>query len=103
MGKYADMTLLSQDYFTVPEEEIKQITSLLTILGGNIVYGAEEFASLDPNKDLPISPDWSPVKLFGGYAPCPRCQKQCLDTHLGHTHPEQPLNPWSFGCDCFAY
>jgi len=103
MGKYADMTLLSQDYFTVPDEEIKQITSLLTILGGNIVYGVEEFAPLDPNKDLPISPDWSPVKLFGGYAQCPQCQKQCLDTHLGHTHPEQPLNPWSFGCDCFAY
>ncbi len=42
-GMYADMAVLSHDYFTVPEDSIKNITSLLTILGGKVVYAAENF------------------------------------------------------------
>ena len=37
-GKYADMVVLAQDYMTVPEDEIKDITVLMTIVGGQIVY-----------------------------------------------------------------
>lgn len=66
-GMYADMAVLSQDYFTVPEDAIKEIVSLLTIVGGNVVYGAEEFSHIDQNRNLPISPDWSPVRYYGGY------------------------------------
>ena len=66
-GMYADMAVLSQDYFTVPEDSIKNITSLLTILGGKVVYAAEEFSELDQGKDLPVSPDWAPVRHYGGY------------------------------------
>ncbi|WP_059360523.1 amidohydrolase [Parachlamydia acanthamoebae] len=110
IGKYADLAVLSHDYFNVPEESIKEITSLLTILGGKAIYGADEFASLDQNKNLPVSPSWSPVIHYGGYfnpdkhANC-ACQtkKDCLDGILGNTHPKRPLNPWSYGCDCFAY
>jgi len=39
IGKYADLAVLSEDYFTVPEDSIKNITSLLTILDGNVVLG----------------------------------------------------------------
>lgn len=109
IGMYADMALLSADYLKVPEEEIKEITSVLTIVGGKIVYGDKEFSTLDPNRNLPVSPDWSPVKQFGGYfqPPMASCcgqhpHKASCDAFLGHTS-HKPLNPWSFGCDCFAY
>jgi predicted amidohydrolase YtcJ len=109
VGMLADMAVLSQDYFTISENAIKEITSLLTVLGGKVVYGAEDFAHLDRNKDLPVSPGWSPVRHYEGYfnpiAHCchPMNKKESLDAFLGHTCEEKPLNPWSFGCDCFAY
>lgn len=110
-GMYADIAVLSQDYFAVPEDSIKNITSLLTILGGKIVYGAKDFSEFDQNRNLPVSPDWSPVRYYGGYYQ-PTKQNFCschdkktsLDSLLGITDKETtPLNPWSFGCDCFAY
>ena len=65
-GMFADFALLSDDYFTVGEEQINDLESVLTVVGGNIVYGAEDFESFTP--ELPaIIPDWSPVKFFGGY------------------------------------
>ncbi len=65
-GKLADLVVLSSDYFTIPEEEIKHIESLLTIVGGKIVYGAGSFKDLAP-MPLPVTPSWSPVAKFGGY------------------------------------
>ena len=65
-GKYADLAVLSEDYFSVPEENIKNITSVMTVLGGKIVYANSEFKQYSP-PELPVSPDWSPVKNFGGY------------------------------------
>jgi predicted amidohydrolase YtcJ/NAD(P)H-dependent FMN reductase len=55
-GQYADLAVLSADYMTVPEEEIKKIESVLTVVDGKIVYGAEEFAGLMPSLP-PIKPD----------------------------------------------
>src|SRR5207244_6980932 len=66
VGKLADFAVLSADYFSVPEEEIKRIESVLTVVGGKVVYGAKEFERLAP-PPLPVSPDWSPVKVYGGY------------------------------------
>ena len=65
-GRLADLVVLSLDYFTVPEEEIKQIESVLTIVGGKIVYGAASFKDLAPSP-LAVTPPWSPVAKFGGY------------------------------------
>jgi len=65
-GQYADMALLSADYFSVPEEEIRHIESLLTVTGGEVVYGAGEYEALAPALE-PILPAWSPIRLFGGY------------------------------------
>ena len=39
-GRFADLVVLDRDYLTVPEEEIKDITSVLTMVGGRVVYDA---------------------------------------------------------------
>ena len=41
VGKYADIVVLNRDYLTVPEDEIKNIESVLTLLGGRIGYKAD--------------------------------------------------------------
>ena len=46
-GKLADLAVLSKDYFAVPVEEIGTITSLLTMVGGRIVYGEGPYAALE--------------------------------------------------------
>ena len=66
-GQLADLAVLSADYFSIPDEEIKQLESVLTIVGGKPVYAAEEFETLAPAPP-PVLPDWSPVAQFGGYA-----------------------------------
>ena len=65
-GQYADLAVLSDDYFKVPEDEIRNLVSVLTIVGGRIVHGDDEFGKLAPPL-LPAMPDWSPVNHFGGY------------------------------------
>ena len=42
-GKLADLSVLSKDYLTAPVEQIGTIESLLTIVGGKIVYAAPPF------------------------------------------------------------
>jgi predicted amidohydrolase YtcJ len=39
-GKLADLAVLDRDYFAVPEAEIKQVRSVLTIVDGKIVHDA---------------------------------------------------------------
>lgn len=34
--KFADLAVLSADYFTIPEEAVKQIESVLTLVGGKV-------------------------------------------------------------------
>ena len=50
------------------DEEIKSITSKLTIVDGKIVYGNKDYPGLAPAA-FPVIPLWSPVKYFGGYQP----------------------------------
>ena len=65
-GQYADLAVLNKDYFTIPEEDIKQLESVLTIVNGKIVYAADAFKAYDP--EIPaVIPEWSPVKYYGGY------------------------------------
>jgi predicted amidohydrolase YtcJ len=65
-GQYADFAVLSDDYFSVPEETIRHIESMLTVVGGTVVYGAGPFAGLAEPLP-PVSPAWSPVVSYGGY------------------------------------
>jgi len=66
-GQLADLAVLSADYFSVAQDEIKNLESVLTIVGGKPVYAAEEFTELAPPLP-PVLPEWSPVAAFGGYA-----------------------------------
>jgi predicted amidohydrolase YtcJ len=110
-GQLADLSVLSADYFSIPEEEIKQLESVLTIVGGEVVYAAKDFANVAP-PPLPVSPEWSPVKAYGGYARAAERAatsaqqiaiasnkitgvRRCAAKH-------DVLSPWWFSCACFV-
>jgi predicted amidohydrolase YtcJ len=115
-GKLADLAVLSADYFSVPEEEIKRIESVLTLVGGKVVYGAGEFERLAPPL-LPVSPDWSPVKRYGGYHQAQAaeltldhpCRHAGLMHQLFHAIAEgarrlaSGWRPVGLPCDCFTW
>ena len=127
-GEFADLAVLSDDYFQVEAEDIQWIESVLTVVGGRVVYAGAEFKHDDPELP-PASPDWSPVKRFGGAwrlsegksaasnaplqaasAAC-ACSSQC-GMH-GHNHAwllDVPVRETSknafwgaLGCSCFAF
>jgi predicted amidohydrolase YtcJ len=66
-GQFADLIVPDRDYFSCAEDEIADTTSLLTMVGGKIVYGSGDFGPLEEVKVPPAMPDWSPVRTFGGY------------------------------------
>jgi predicted amidohydrolase YtcJ len=45
-GKFADLAVLSADYLAAPVQEIGKIKSLLTMVGGKVVYANGPFADL---------------------------------------------------------
>ncbi|MFJ7929062.1 amidohydrolase [Peribacillus sp. NPDC096448] len=114
VGQFADIAVLSADYFTVPEEEIKDLESLLTIMGGQVVYGNDEFKNLSPELP-PASPDWSPTGVYG-YGGANLADN--ILSHDAHDHKHSCSNPlhqhthtvigkdgtkWGIGCTCFAF
>ncbi|MEU6060692.1 amidohydrolase [Streptomyces sp. NPDC047097] len=70
-GYYGDLAVLSDDYFTVPDEDIPHIESVLTVVGGRVVHATAEYEGLDEPRE-PVTPAWSPVAHFGGYQSGPR-------------------------------
>ena len=124
----ADFAVLSQDFMSVPDEAIKGITAMMTVVGGKIVYADSEFKDHDVPLP-PASPDWSPVRAFGGYQTeaslkqgLSACAAHGCSAHggarvplLGHDGKisrwlglegsKKPSfeNPWALGCGCFAY
>jgi len=123
VGQLADCAVLSADYFSVREEEISDITSVLTFLGGVPVYAGKEFGDLAAPLPPPM-PDWSPVGRFGGYQPrtgdIGRPTRQSLSCACssacgvhGHRHLEALSRPiptsdaqgfWgAFGCSCWGF
>ena len=117
LGQLADLAVLSADYFAVPEEEIKRIESVLTIVGGKVVYGAKEFSKLTP-APLPVSPDWSPdggyaqshaAQAVGGKSDAAHATQALAHVRLGtveakaHRRIYSASGLWTLGCDCFAF
>lgn len=120
VGQLGDLAVLSDDYFSVPEDEIQDITSVLTLLGGKVVYGDGDFGGYAPEIP-PAMPDWSPARHGVGYSPrLPQalnvsvscaCATSC-GVH-GHAH----ARAWSstvpasdesgfwgaLGCSCWAF
>ena len=114
-GQLADLAVLSSDYFSIPEEEIKDLESVLTIVGGKVVYATAEFSSMAP-PELPVSPNWSPVKNYGGYAHSEEPSTVVATSSYAMTPHENNSSAhnthqwvlgdeglWSLGCDCFAF
>ncbi len=65
-GMYADLAIISDDYFSVKPDDIRKIESVLTVVNGKVVYASDAYKDLNP--EIPaVIPDWSPVKYFGGY------------------------------------
>lgn len=122
-GQLADFVVLSDDYFSVPEERIRQIVSHLTVVDGRIVYADGPFKPLDPPLP-PAAPDWSPVNFGSRYEKAPLsplqtsamaqtcgCHSAC-SVH-GHAHAWTTAMPvddadrsgfWgALGCSCWAF
>jgi predicted amidohydrolase YtcJ len=98
-GKLADLAVLSADYFTIPVDEVRNIESLLTVVGGRVVYASGPYASLDAPA-LPTLPDWLPVRHYGGYH-----KRAALEIPpLAHQHPMiiSDAGNWTMECPCGA-
>lgn len=118
VGQLADLTALSADFFSVEEEAIKWIESVLTVVGGEVVYSAAEFDKLGPPQ-LPVLPDWSPVAKVPGHwkpaAPLVAAVHQCIGSCAVHAHSHErarqssvPISDFqgfwgAFGCSCFSF
>jgi predicted amidohydrolase YtcJ len=50
VGKLADLAVLTKDYLAVPTDEIGGIESLLTMVGGRIVYAAGPYAQFEQQR-----------------------------------------------------
>lgn len=48
-GKRADLVVLSDDYLTVPHEELRTLSSLRTLVGGRVVHANGPFGALAPS------------------------------------------------------
>lgn len=110
-GRFADLAVLSGDYFSVAEDEIKRLESVLTVVDGKIVYAAAEFAKHAP-PPLPVLPDWSPVKTWNGYhrdsAQSGRRDNSgiALQSGAAANAPCASMTNrslWGTGCDCFVF
>ena len=65
IGQFADFAVLSQDYFSVPDEEIRQTVAELTVMDGRVVYAEGDFRAFDLSPPMPL-PEWSPVSHGSG-------------------------------------
>ena len=119
VGQFGDLIVPDRDYFNCPDEEIADTTSLLTVVGGRVVYGTEDFAPFEDRTLPPAMPDWSPVRVYGGYAAWgerpqrvapPACTNHC------NVHGRRHATAWSaslpiedlkgfwgaLGCSCWV-
>ncbi|QKZ05251.1 amidohydrolase [Pseudomonas eucalypticola] len=118
IGQLADVVALSADYFSVEEEAIKWLESVLTVVGGQVVHAAAEFSDLAP-PSLPVVPEWSPVAKVPGHwrpqAPLAQQVHHCSGPCAVHSHSHErarhssaPVSDFqgfwgAFGCSCFSF
>lgn len=115
IGQLADCAVLSADYFSVPEDEIRGIVSVLTVVGGRIVYADDAYRPLDPGVP-PAMPDWSPVNFGSRYwkndaaraamrtPPAARACGVHAHTHAPATNLADANGFWgALGCSCWAF
>ncbi len=100
-GKLADLVILSQDYFSIPVDQVKDLESVLTMVGGKVVYGTGPYTNLDAPPP-PSLPDWLPVRHYGGYHRNAAGAAPALAGH-GHSTIIGDGGAWSFECPCGAF
>ncbi|PKB91584.1 amidohydrolase [Ewingella americana] len=120
----ADLAVLSEDFFSVAEERIKGIESVMTVVDGKVVYAAGLFSPMSPPA-LPVLPDWSPVtQVPGHYRSAPpqanrvgmtqqahQCSGPCgvhRHSHDTARRSDVPVSDdnafWgALGCSCFSF
>ena len=120
-GQLADLAVLSADFFSIQEDAIKSLESVMTVVGGKIVFGAGEFRELAP-PPIPVLPDWSPVKTVPGHYRQVNTKQQvaalphqCAGACGVHMHAHDvarkssvPVSNYAgfwgaLGCSCFAF
>ncbi len=79
VGQLADLAILSDDFFSVPADRVSRLESVLTMVGGKVVYAADDFKALDPPAPA-VSPDWSPVARYGGFWKDGRLLRRPMET-----------------------
>ena len=99
VGKLADLVFLSDDYFAVPVDEIRNLESVMTMVGGRVAYGAGSYEKMA----LPaprINQDWLPFKEYGRYAKSAGLPPQT--PYAGHAHPMiiSDAGNWRTACPC---
>lgn len=101
-GRLADLVILTDDYFKVPEESIKDLESVLTMVGGSVVYASGPYSSLDA-PPLPSLPGWLPVQHYGGYHTKRAARRN--PPLAAHPHPLilSDRGNWSTECACGAF
>ncbi|MGH8432950.1 MAG: amidohydrolase, partial [Pseudomonas sp.] len=118
VGQLADLVALTADFFSVEDEAIKWIESVLTVVDGKVVHAAGEFDKLAP-PGVPVLPDWSPVVRVPGHwrpsSPLLAQAHQCSGPCAVHAHSHErarlssaPVSDYqgfwgAFGCSCFAF
>lgn len=127
-GQFADLSILTDDYFSVDDEEIKSIESVVTVVDGKVVYATGDYNDCAPAA-IPVLPEWSPVAVFGGYGapldvakaaragvPIEQNHSHTADCHTnGCMHAAHRLlegarggmpkysDFWGSGCGCYAF
>jgi predicted amidohydrolase YtcJ len=91
-GKLADLVVLNGDYFSMPVDDVKDLESLLTIVGGKVVYAAGPYVALDAPPP-PSLPDWLPLRHYGGY-------HRAKIAHSEHPAILSDAGNWSIECSC---
>jgi predicted amidohydrolase YtcJ len=104
VGKWADLAVLSDDYLTVPEDKISELSSVLTMVGGRVVYAEGKYAGLAPPA-AKAAPDWLPINAYPGYRKADRADHRiklaaaalsaAMPTILGGDG-----RSWMLGCGC---
>ena len=104
VGKWADLAVLSADFLTVPDNEISQISAVMTLVGGKIVYGEGPYAALAPPAPK-VAPDWLPIGAYpsyrkadlsdGGVSLAASVLAEAMPTVSG-----QDGSSWTYGCSC---
>jgi hypothetical protein len=125
-GMLADLMVPDRDFFSCAESDLIDTTSLLTVVGGRVVWGAGDFATHDDSEPPLAMPDWSPVRTFKGYGAWGEAEGKPLQAAMQNTacacatacqvHGHQHAKSWAcdtpvsdfksfwgaLGCACWA-